>query len=191
VLTSERALMRWRSWVTGGGDLIGEEEMLREKLRNEKVDISRLFRAERLRVPLDVASKGETIWELICTLHSTGFIQNPGEILEIILQKERQGGTTIGEGIAILHDRIPELSEPAVVLGVLPQDRGIEFDGADDTRIEIIYLILSPAAKHELHLQILVAIAKFLSDRDIRTRLRHAQNELEAMDIIREHARKT
>lgn len=134
VLTSERALMRWRSWVTGGGDLIVEEELLREKLRNEKENISRLFRTECFRVPLDVASKGEAIWELICTLHSTGFIQNPGEILEIILQRERQGGTTIGEGIAILHGRIPELSEPAVALGVLPKDRGIEFDGADDTR---------------------------------------------------------
>jgi mannitol/fructose-specific phosphotransferase system IIA component (Ntr-type)/Kef-type K+ transport system membrane component KefB len=188
VLTSERALLKWRSWMTGGGELIEEEDIVREKLKKEKIDIYSLIPPECLRVPMDVKSKGEAIWELICILHTNEYIENPGAILEIILQRERQGGTTLGEGIAILHGRIPGLGQPAVALGVLPKDHKIDFGGTVDTTVDIIYLVLTPAGKHELHLQILAAIARFLSDRDIRKRLREAKDELEALEIIREQS---
>jgi len=101
----------------------GEEEIIRDKLEKEKVSVYKILRPECIKVPLDVRSKGETVWELIHILYSAGFIHNPGEALETILQRERQGGTTLGEGIAILHGRIPDIKEPAVALGVLPKVR--------------------------------------------------------------------
>lgn len=188
IIASERALLNWRSWVTGGGEFIGVEERIRKKLKKEKLSIDKLIHPECLRIPLDVKSKGEATWELIRTLQSAGFIHNPGEVLERILQRERQGGTTLGEGVAILHGRIPDLIEPAVALGVLPKDHGIDFGGMEETSIDIVYMVLSPLDKPELHLQILASIARFLSDRDVRARLRYAKNELEAMEIIREHS---
>ncbi len=187
VLVSERALIRWRSWVTGGGDLIGEEEIIRDKMQKERLDIYELIRPECLRVPLEVNSKGEAIWELIRTIQSAGFIQNGGEVLQIILQRERQGGITLGEGTAILHGRIPDLKEPAIAIGVLPRDHSVDFGGTGDIPIDIVYMVLSPLERPELHLQVLAAIARFLSDSDMRTRLRYANNELEAMEIMKEH----
>ena len=73
-------------------------------------------------------------------------------------------------------------------MGVLPKGHVVDFGGSGNTPVEIIYMVLSPAQKPELHLQILAAIAHFLSDRDLRTRLRYANNELDAMDIIKQHA---
>ena len=187
VLTSERALLRWRSWMTGGGELIGEEEAVRDTLRRGELDFRTLLYPECLRVPLDVKSKGEAIWELIQTAHSAGFIQNPGDVLEKILQRERQGGTTLGEGIAILHCRLPYLEKPAIVLGVLPGDHDIAFSDAQDVTVDIIYMVLSPSDHPEMHIQILASIASFLSNVELRTRLRHAGDEAEAMDIIQGH----
>jgi Kef-type K+ transport system membrane component KefB/mannitol/fructose-specific phosphotransferase system IIA component (Ntr-type) len=188
VFASERALMKWRSWTTGGGELIGDEERIRELIEKEKISIYRLIPPECLRVPFDVHSKGEAIWELIRTLQSAGLVRNPGDVLELILQRERQGGTTIGEGISILHGRLPEIREPVVALGVLPAGQYIEFGGPGEILIDIVYMVLSPADQPDLHLQVLAAIAKFLSDSDVRTRLRYAKSELEAMKIIREHS---
>ncbi len=188
IISSERALIKWRSWITGGGELIGEEDRIRAKIEEEKFDISQIIHPECLRVPLEAQYKGEVIWELIRTLQSAGFINNPGEVLEIILERERQGGTTLGEGIAILHGRLPQINEPAISLGVLPKDHVVDFGGSGDVPIEIIYMVLSPAEKPELHLQVLAAIARFLSDKDLRTRLRYANNEIEALDIIKQHA---
>jgi len=188
VVVSEKALQRWRSWITGGGEFIGEEERIRQRLEKEKISVYEIVRPECLRVPLDVKSKGEATWELIQTLQSAGFVHNPGQVLEKILQRERQGGTTLGEGIAILHGRLPDIREPAVALGVLPRDCAIDFGKGEEIPIDIIYMVLSPTDNPELHLQILAAIARFLSNTDVRARLRYAKNELEAMEIIREHA---
>ncbi|MGB2660869.1 MAG: PTS sugar transporter subunit IIA [Candidatus Omnitrophota bacterium] len=188
VISSERALLKWRSWTTGGGELIGEEEIMRDKLKKGRINVFNLLRPECLRVPLDVRSKGEATWELIHTLHSAGYIHNPGNVLEIILQRERQGGITLGEGIAILHGRLPEITEPCIALGIVPKDRRIIFESAEREPVDIIYMVLSPLSAPGIHLQVLAAIARLLSDKDARTRLRYAKNELEAMEIIKEHS---
>lgn len=137
---------------------------------------------------MDIRSKGEAVWELIYMLHTAGFINNPGEVLETILQRERQGGTTLGEGVAILHGRLPDIEEPVVALGILPKDQKVLFGEGQGESVEIIYMVLSPERDPGLHLQVLAAIAKLLSDTDVRTRLRYAKDNMEALSIIREHS---
>jgi len=189
ILTSERALIRWRSWVTGGGDLIGQEEIIRNALKKEKLNIANLLHLECLRVPFNVESKGEAIWELIRTLQSAGYIHNPGEVLEIILERERQGGTTLGDGISILHGRLPDLNEPAVALGILQKDRGLAMGGSEDRPVDIVYMVLSPLKKPQLHLQVLASIAGLLTNKEARTRLRESRDEYDAMNIIRKYSK--
>ncbi len=189
VLSSERALIKWRSWMTGGGELIGEEEIIRDKLQKEPLLISQVLPADCLRVPLRVSSKGEAIWELIRTVEQAGFIDNPGQVLEIIMERERQGGVTLGNGIAIPHGRLPELREPVVAMGIMPAGEAIEIGGSGNQPVDIIYLVLSPATPHELHLQVLAAIAKLLRIQGVRERLRKAQNPQEAMEIINQYSK--
>jgi mannitol/fructose-specific phosphotransferase system IIA component (Ntr-type)/Kef-type K+ transport system membrane component KefB len=188
VLASERALLKWRSWMTGGGELLGAEESIRRQLRREKLRVDQILQPDCLRVPFNVSSKGEAIWELICTLMSTGQVTDPGGVLGIILERERQGGITLGEGIAILHGRIPDMDRPAVAMGILPKGREVAFGSAEEDLVDIIYLVLSPPDPPEIHLGVLAAIARMLSNPDVRTRLRYAENEDAAMAIIREHS---
>ena len=91
VLTSERALTKWRCWSTGGGELIGEEDKIRNLVQNERLDMRKIIRPECLRVPLEVHSKGEAIWELIRTLQSMGYVDNAGEVLEIVVPRSDVG----------------------------------------------------------------------------------------------------
>jgi mannitol/fructose-specific phosphotransferase system IIA component (Ntr-type)/Kef-type K+ transport system membrane component KefB len=184
VLSSERALIKWRSWMTGGGELICEEDIIRDKLKKEPIAVSQVLPPDLLRVPLDVSSKGEAIWELIRTIQQAGFIDNPGRVLETILERERQGGVTLGDGIAIPHARLPELKRPVVALGVLPPDRPIQVGGAGDRLVDIIYLVLSPPEPPGLHIQVLAAIARLLRIKEAREGLRRAKDPQEAMEII-------
>lgn len=189
ILSSERALLKWRSWMTGGGDLIGEEAMIREAIQKQEIRLSRLITPECLKVPLNARSKGEAIWELIRTLHSVGNIDNPGQVLEIILERERQGGTTLGQGISILHGRLSELNEPAIALGILPPGKEIDFGGGSDEKVGIVYMVLSPTSQPKLHLQVLAAIARLLTNPEVRVLLRHAEDEYEAMSLIRQFSK--
>jgi mannitol/fructose-specific phosphotransferase system IIA component (Ntr-type)/Kef-type K+ transport system membrane component KefB len=189
ITLSEKTLIKWRSWLTGGGELISEEETVKQMVEKEKLSPADFLRIECLRVPFKVNSKGEAIWQLIRAIQSAGFIQNPGKVLEIILQRERQGGTTIGNGIAILHGRLPELVEPAVAMGILPADQKVVFGGSADEPVDIVYMVLSPASKPGIHLQVLSAIARLLSNEETRNKLREARDEYEAMNIIRKYSK--
>ncbi len=188
VLSSERALLKWRSWMTGGGELISEEDIIREKLRKEPIAVSQVLHPDLLRVPFEVSSKGEAIWELIRAIHQAGFIDNPGLVLETILERERQGGVTLGDGIAIPHARLPELKHPVVAMGVMPEGRPIQVGGAGDRPVDIMYLVLSPPEPPELHIQVLAAIARLLRIEEAREGLRHARDVQQAMEIINRYS---
>lgn len=188
VLSSERALLKWRSWMTGGGELICEEDVIREKLKKEPLAVSQVLHPDLLRVPFEVSSKGEAVWELIRTIQQAGFIDNPGKVLDTVLERERQGGVTLGDGIAIPHARLPELQKPVVALGVLPEGKPIQVGGPGDRPVDIMYLVLSPPEPPELHIQVLAAIARLLRKEEAREGLRHAANPQEAMEIIKEHS---
>lgn len=186
ILMSERALLKWRSWTTGGGELIGEEAVIREALEEkQQINLAELLQIECLHVPFKVNSKGEAIWDLIRTLQSAGYIDNPGRVLEIILERERQGGTTLGQGISILHGRLPELKQPAVALGIVKKDHALQFGGPEDQPVDIVYMVLSPKDNPQMHLQVLASIARLLTDKEVRALLRSARDEYTAMDIIR------
>jgi mannitol/fructose-specific phosphotransferase system IIA component (Ntr-type)/Kef-type K+ transport system membrane component KefB len=185
IFLSERTLLKWRSWATGGGDFIREEDMIKDKLKNQKLDFRNFLYHDSLKVPLTADSKGEVIWNFIQSAHSLGFIENPGDVLEKILERERQGGTTLGEGIAILHCRLPNLENPVVILGVTPNGESLVFGSSKDDKVNIIYMVLSPLERPELHLQILASIAKFLSNITVRKQLLKAENAHSAMKIIR------
>jgi len=191
VLSSERALIKWRSWATGGGELFGEEDLIREKLERAPLAVNQVLHPDTLRVPLEVSSKGEAIWELIRTIQQAGFISNPGLVLETILERERQGGVTLGNGIAIPHARLPELQYPVVAMGVMPQGRPIQVGGAGEQPVDIIYLVLSPPEPPGLHIQVLAAIARLLRIEEAREGLRHAQSAQEAMEIINRYSQRS
>jgi Kef-type K+ transport system membrane component KefB/mannitol/fructose-specific phosphotransferase system IIA component (Ntr-type) len=188
VWLSERTLRRWYSWESGGGEFLDEEEVIRRSLKNEKLDFLSLLNPNCLHIPFDVQSKGEAIWELVQSLRNEGFIYNPGHVLERILERERLGGITLGDDIAILHCRIGKIPRPAVALGILPMGRSIQFGDNEESSIDIIYMVVSPGESPELHLKVLASIAEFLSNKDMRTRLRYAKNHQEAMEIFQEHA---
>ncbi len=188
VLISERALLKWRAYVTGMDEIMDEEYLIRKSIEKGRITLSSLIHPECLRVPLEVSDEGEAIWELVQTLHAAGMIDNPGKVLGIIMERERQGGITLGNGIAILHGRLPELERPAVALGILPEDQPIYCGGAADQPIEVIYMVLSPSEPPELHLEALAAIARFFGNLDARVLLRHAKNHMEAMSIIRKYS---
>ena len=185
ILLSEQTLLKWRSWLTGGGELIEEEEMIREMIQKEKFNIVKALCLECFKVPFKIKSKGEAIWELIRSLHYAGHIHNPGEVLEIILKREHQGGTTLGDGISILHGRLPYIKKPVVTMGLIPSDHKVNFGTAEDAPVDIVYMVLSPQDKPEIHLQVLATLAMILSNQEARESLRHAKDEFEAFNVIK------
>ena len=104
------------------------------------------------------------------------------EIFESLLAREKMGSTGIGNGIAIPHGRLSNISQPVAVL--IKCEEPISFDAIDKQPVDILFALLVPADQCEQHLSTLSSMAEKLNDKLIIKQLRKTQDESELYQVI-------
>ena len=99
-----------------------------------------------------------------------------------IAQRERLGSTGMGNGIAIPHARIANLSKPFGILARLK--RAIDFAAIDGAPVDIVFLLLLPAAPDGEQLTALASVARKLRDARVTADLRGAADSGEIYRTI-------
>jgi PTS system nitrogen regulatory IIA component len=94
-----------------------------------------------------------------------------------IAKRDELGSTGIGRGVAIPHARLREVKKPLALLARLKS--AIEFDAVDGQPVDIVFLLLLPAASQLDQLNALAAVARRLRDRDVLAKMRSATNSTE------------
>ena len=110
------------------------------------------------------------------------------DILNVLLKREQLGSTGTGGGIAIPHARLNGLSKPFGMLARL--GHGIDFEAIDGRAVDLVFLLLLPAAADKDQLSALAAVARTLRSSKSAQKLREARTEQElyrAMVGIPEH----
>ena len=95
------------------------------------------------------------------------------EILKPILKREQLGSTGTGGGIAIPHARIAGIGKPFGILARL--STGIDFEAIDGRPVDLIFLLLLPAAAEKEQLSALAAVARTLRNPKSMRSLRAAR----------------
>ncbi len=100
-----------------------------------------------------------------------------------LLERERQGGTFLGEDVAIPHARIANITKPLVALGVGKLDI---LDRDADRSIRIMILLLSPVDNPNTHVAMLGKISRMARDDQWRRKVLAAANASEVVQIVNE-----
>ncbi|MBO1254301.1 PTS IIA-like nitrogen regulatory protein PtsN [Alteromonas sp. 5E99-2] len=93
-------------------------------------------------------------------------------VFESLMSREKKGSTGIGNGIALPHGRLSELT--SVVAIVVTSTPAINFDAIDDKPVDIFFTLLVPAERTDVHLKTLSSVAKKLNDKQIVKAIRNA-----------------
>ena len=101
-------------------------------------------------------------------------------------KREDIGSTGFGEGIAIPHCRLPEVSE--FVVGILTVPSGVEFDAIDGEPIRLIVFIVAPEDVSNSHVQLLSAISQALHGKKTVNEIVAARTGEAARDSFLRHA---
>ena len=96
------------------------------------------------------------------------------QVASYLLKREDLGSTGIGKGVAIPHARLPELQRPYGLLAKLKP--AIEFDAIDAQPVDIVFVLLLPAAAENEALGALALVARTLRSPETLARLRSAKN---------------
>ena len=104
------------------------------------------------------------------------------QVASYLLKREELGSTGIGKGVAIPHARLPDLQRPYGLLAKLKQP--IEFDAIDGQAVDIVFVLLLPAAAENEALGALALVARTLRSSETLARLRRAKNASELYSAI-------
>jgi PTS system nitrogen regulatory IIA component len=113
----------------------------------------------------DMASLFEVAAREIGQMHGLA----SGPVHRALARREQVGSTALGDRFAIPHARIAGIEEPLTLLIRLA--KGIDFRAPDESAVELFLFIMVPLGDHHAHLQLLAAVAKLFSDRQIRSTL--------------------
>ncbi len=108
-----------------------------------------------------------------------------GEIVKVLLEREKLGSTGIGGGIGIPHGKLDSI--PSIIVGFGLSRSGVEFDSLDGKPVYIFFLLVTPMNSTGSHLKVLAQISKLLKTKaHFKNSLFKAQSVDEIVEIIKE-----
>jgi PTS system nitrogen regulatory IIA component len=114
-------------------------------------------------------SKSEAIAAMVGQMKESKAISDEAELLEEINNREIQGGTSLGNGIAIPHARLKSLDR--IVVAVARLAEAVDFCNDDCQPVRLVFILITPSHKAGEYLKVLAKLAKFLKEKSLRDKL--------------------
>jgi nitrogen PTS system EIIA component len=95
-------------------------------------------------------------------------------IFEVINTREKLGSTGLGQGIAIPHGRLPNLSRVHGLFARLATP--VAFDSVDNEPVDLVFVLLAPNHAGADHLTALARISRLLRDAKTTAKLRGTES---------------
>ncbi|TVR67053.1 MAG: PTS sugar transporter subunit IIA [Spirochaetaceae bacterium] len=135
------------------------------------MDLLQALRPECCSVNLSAHDKDAVLRRLAELACKSTLIEPIGveRVYQHLKEREEQGSTGFGNGVALPHAGIEELEE--FVVGVAISPRGVDFGSLDRKKTRIIVFILGPADARGDHLKTLAAVSRQVNAPRVREEL--------------------
>jgi len=135
---------------------------------------------------LKAADRNGAIRELVDTLAAVGAIgeEDVEAIARAAIQRENQGSTGFGKGVAVPH--VKHQKVPRIMATIGRSAVGIDFAALDRAPVYTIVMLLSPPDNPDGHLQAMENIFRHLQRDNFRRFLRQSETAEAIMELVEE-----
>lgn len=133
---------------------------------------------------LEASSKEDALNKVINLMNETGNLNNKEEYAELVFNREKEGTTGVGDGIAIPHGKGKSVKTAKLVASVVPN--GVNFDSLDGEDVKLIFLIAAPEGNNNLHLEVLSTLSTLLMNKEFKEKLINSKSTKEFLRVINE-----
>jgi PTS system nitrogen regulatory IIA component len=127
-------------------------------------------------------NKAEAISRLSTLLARSADAVEAPLIEKVLIDREQVQSTGIGDGVAIPHGSLENLSQQTAAVLLCPE--GVDFDSIDARPAKIIVAVLGPKRATGEHLRMLARISRLLRDGAFRDRLLNSADGPFAYQVI-------
>ena len=146
--------------------------------------ITDLLSKDGIELNVNAKDKNDIINKMTKLMLKTGRITDLNAYTELVLKREEEGSTGVGEGIAIPHGKGDCVTEPGLVAMVVPN--GVEYDALDGKPVNLLFMIAAPNTSDNVHLDVLSRLSTMLMDTEFKNKLTSAKSKEEFLNIINE-----
>jgi PTS system nitrogen regulatory IIA component len=111
------------------------------------------------------------------------------EVFDALVEREAQGSTGVGRGVAVPHARLKGLDRMRAVFVRL--DEPVAFDAVDDQPVDLLFALFAPEDASTEHLRALARVSRLLRSEEMRQLLRQARTADAIHAILRQDAEVT
>lgn len=144
--------------------------------------ITQLIQEETIILDVEANTKEQVMEELADKLDAADKLVDKKKFIEEIWQREKQGSTGIGDGVAIPHAKTNAVKEPAIVFG--RSKAGIDFDALDGEPSHLFFMIAASEDATTSHLDTLAELSSMLMDESFRKELLAADSEQAIISLL-------
>ena len=144
--------------------------------------ITDLLSKESVLLNIDVKDKDACLVKLVDLMDASGKISDKKLYLDAVQEREKEGTTGVGNGIAIPHGRCSGVKEPG--LAAMTINGGVEYEALDAKPVDLAFLIAAPEGSGSMHLEILSKLATMLMDENFVADLKKAKTVEEFLKVI-------
>ncbi len=133
------------------------------------MNVEKILRPEAVRHIASVSSKKRLFHE-VGDLAAIAYGLNPADVASALQEREALGPTGVGQGVALPHARLVELT---TVCGLFVQiERPLEFEAVDKQPVDLVFALLAPEDAGVEHLKALAVVSRSMRDGDLCAKLR-------------------
>lgn len=122
---------------------------------------------------VSVNSKRQAL-QLVADMASRLWEQDASVVQHALLEREKQGSTGVGLGVAVPHAALPGLDRMHGVFVRL--ETPVAYDAIDDMPVDLIFALLAPEDAGTEHLRALAKVSRLLRQKELREQLRRVES---------------
>lgn len=136
--------------------------------------ISELIRAEHVHLHVKASSKEDAIQQMAQLAKGHPHLGDFPSFCRAIYEREGEGSTSIGFGVAIPHARTEQVKEMMLVMGRLEEP--VQFDPKEQMPVRLIFMIGTPKKMVTEYLRLIGTLARHLKKDSLRAKLLSAED---------------
>jgi fructose-specific phosphotransferase system IIA component len=156
---------------------------LSEMNGREDRDVLSLVEPALVSLRLKGNDKNAVLNELVDMLAAEGKIEDRGQTIADVLQREQTMSTGMQHGIALPHAKTDGVKDICVAVGL--KKEGLDFGSIDGEKSTIFIMVISPKKTSGPHLQFLAAIGSVLKDEALRDQVLRAETREDVATLLR------
>ncbi|HZL00777.1 MAG TPA: PTS sugar transporter subunit IIA [Caulobacteraceae bacterium] len=135
------------------------------------------------------ASDKRQVFTILSEIAARTFSLDKRRILEALVEREAEGSTGVGHGVAAPHAIVPGLDRMRGIF--LRLETPVDFNAVDDQPVDLVFALFSPPGGASDHLRALSRILRLLRQVDLREQLRRARAPAAIRTLLVQEARPT